>query len=72
MVQKQDAVFQRLTNLAVGIQDCTKHCEAVELTAHESRDDARRRLVALWVRQEWHEHDEDSPVAPHEPRRDSF
>ncbi|KAI0652744.1 hypothetical protein C8Q79DRAFT_897399 [Trametes meyenii] len=49
MMQKQDAVFQRLTNFAVWVQSCTKHCEAVELETRESRDTARRQLVALWV-----------------------
>ncbi|KAI0640312.1 hypothetical protein C8Q77DRAFT_126401 [Trametes polyzona] len=50
MTQKQDAVFQRLTAFAVWVQDCTKHCEAVELESRASRDAARRQLVALWVR----------------------
>ncbi|RDX44278.1 hypothetical protein OH76DRAFT_1359858 [Lentinus brumalis] len=50
MVQKQDAVFARLTNFAVWVQDCTKFCETVELDARESRDAARRHLVALWVK----------------------
>ncbi|RPD54504.1 hypothetical protein L227DRAFT_511669 [Lentinus tigrinus ALCF2SS1-6] len=50
MVQKQDAVFARLTNFAVWVQDCTKFCETVELDARESRDGARRHLVALWVK----------------------
>ncbi len=50
MVQKQDAVFSRLTNFAVWVQDCTKFCETVELDARESRDAARRHLVALWVK----------------------
>ncbi|KAI8980613.1 hypothetical protein BD414DRAFT_420307 [Trametes punicea] len=55
MIQKQEAVFQRLTSFAVWVQDCTKHCEAVELETRESRDAARRQLVALWVQA-----DEDS------------
>ena len=50
MVQKQDAVFERLTNFAVWVQECTKYCRMVEFEAHESRDAARRTLVALWVR----------------------
>ena len=50
MVQKQDAVFERLTNFAVWVQECTKYCRMVEFEAHESRDAARRMLVALWVR----------------------
>ena len=50
MIQKQDAVFQRLTNFAVWVQECTKYCRMVEFEAHESRDAARRTLVALWVR----------------------
>ena len=50
MTQKQDAVFQRLTSFAVWVQNCTRHCEAVELETRESRDAARRVLVALWVR----------------------
>ncbi len=50
MTQKQDAVFQRLTSFAVWVQNCTKHCEAVERETRESRDAARRVLVALWVR----------------------
>ncbi|KAI0370121.1 hypothetical protein BV20DRAFT_1036130 [Pilatotrama ljubarskyi] len=50
MIQKQDAVFQRLTSFAVWVQNCTKHCETVELETRESRDAARRQLVALWVK----------------------
>ncbi|KAI0779052.1 hypothetical protein BD413DRAFT_609572 [Trametes elegans] len=50
MLQKQDAVFQRLTGFAVWVQDCTRHCGAVEREARAGRDAARRALVALWVR----------------------
>ena len=31
MLGKQEAVFERLTHLAVGVQDCTVHCTSVEL-----------------------------------------
>ena len=65
MIQKQDAVFQRLTNFAVWVQECTKHCEMVELEARESRDTARRQLVALWVRAD-EECERYSLVAPSE------
>ncbi|KAI0352215.1 hypothetical protein OH77DRAFT_809461 [Trametes cingulata] len=50
MMQKQDAVFQRLTSFAVWVQNCTQHCEAVERETRASRDAARRTLVALWVK----------------------
>ena len=50
MVHKQEAVFQRLTSIAVWVQDCTRHCETVELETRARRDAARRELVALWVR----------------------
>ncbi|KAH9854485.1 hypothetical protein C2E23DRAFT_858610 [Lenzites betulinus] len=50
MMQKQEAVFQRLTRFAVWVQDCTRHCAAVEREARAGRDAARRALVALWVR----------------------
>ncbi|KAI9069688.1 hypothetical protein FKP32DRAFT_48084 [Trametes sanguinea] len=49
MIQKQEAVFARLTNFAVWVQNCTEHCQTVELEARENRDTARRQLVALWV-----------------------
>ncbi|KAI0801516.1 hypothetical protein C8Q74DRAFT_1192389 [Fomes fomentarius] len=65
MVQKQDAVFQRLTNFAVWVQECTKNCEMVELQQRESRDAARRQLVALWVRAD-EECEQYSLVAPSE------
>ncbi|KAI0328452.1 hypothetical protein GY45DRAFT_1347188 [Cubamyces sp. BRFM 1775] len=65
MVHKQEAVFQRLTSIAVWVQNCTRHCETVELETRARRDAARRELVALWVRA-----DEDSEtfslVAPGE------
>ena len=51
MLGKQEAVFERLTHLAVGVQDCTVHCTSVELDARAGRDTARRALVALWVRE---------------------
>ncbi|KAH9914904.1 uncharacterized protein BXZ73DRAFT_106413 [Epithele typhae] len=50
MTLKQEAVYQRLTTFAVWVQNCTRHCESVARDAHESRDRARRELVALWVR----------------------
>ncbi len=65
MVQKQDAVFQRLTNFAVWVQECTRNCEMVELQQRESRDAARRLLVALWVRAD-EESEQYSLVAPSE------
>ncbi|OSD01130.1 hypothetical protein PYCCODRAFT_1504512 [Trametes coccinea BRFM310] len=49
MIQKQEAVFARLTNFAVWVQNCTEHCQTVELEARDNRDTARRQLVALWV-----------------------
>ncbi|CDO76915.1 hypothetical protein BN946_scf184398.g3 [Trametes cinnabarina] len=49
MIQKQEAVFARLTNFAVWVQNCTEHCQTVELESRENRDTARRQLVALWV-----------------------
>ncbi|KAH9884647.1 hypothetical protein C8Q73DRAFT_796163 [Cubamyces lactineus] len=50
MIHKQEAVFQRLTSIAVWVQNCTRHCETVELETRARRDAARRELVALWVR----------------------
>ncbi|OCH90520.1 hypothetical protein OBBRIDRAFT_730604, partial [Obba rivulosa] len=49
MLQKQDAVFARLTTFAVGVQNCTVHCESVERGAKDKRDSARRYLVSLWM-----------------------
>lgn len=57
MLQKQDAAFDRLTRFAVWVQECTRHCEAVERTTRESRDAARRQLVSLWLREEHHDCD---------------
>ncbi|KZT02073.1 uncharacterized protein LAESUDRAFT_763181 [Laetiporus sulphureus 93-53] len=49
MLQKQVAVFERLTHFAVGIQECTAYCESVEQDARASRDVARRYAVSLWM-----------------------
>jgi len=49
MLQKQEAVFARLTAFAVGVQNCTVHCETVERGAKDRRDSARRYLVSLWM-----------------------
>jgi len=49
ILQKQAAVFGLLTHLAVGIQNCTKHCASVQQTAREKRDATRRQVVALWM-----------------------
>ena len=50
MVQKQEAIFERLTNFAVWVQNCTQECSMVELDAREKRDAARRHIVELWVK----------------------
>ncbi|CCM03817.1 uncharacterized protein FIBRA_05966 [Fibroporia radiculosa] len=50
MVQKQLAIFERLTQFAVGIQDCTINCESVQQDAKAQRDTARRQLVSLWMK----------------------
>ncbi len=49
MIQKQDAIFSRLTNFAVWLQNCAQECAMVELEAREKRDAARRHIVQLWV-----------------------
>ncbi|KAI0962700.1 hypothetical protein AcW1_001465 [Taiwanofungus camphoratus] len=49
MLQKQTAVFERLTRLAVGVQNFTTHCETVQQAARNQRDHARRHVVALWM-----------------------
>ncbi|KAL6304847.1 hypothetical protein BKA93DRAFT_825454 [Sparassis latifolia] len=49
MLQKQEAVFQRLTALAVWVQDFTKHSETVCQDVRVKRDRARHKLVVLWM-----------------------
>ena len=63
MVQKQDAMFERLTNFAVWVQKCEGFCKTVELDAREKRDAARRHIVQLWVRAD-EETESFSLVAP--------
>ncbi|KAI1786829.1 hypothetical protein LXA43DRAFT_752607 [Ganoderma leucocontextum] len=63
MIQKQDAIFARLTNFAVWVQNCTQECAMVELEAREKRDAARRHIVQLWVRAD-EETESFSLVAP--------
>ena len=63
MVQKQEAIFARLTNFAVWVQNCTQECAMVELEAREKRDAARRHIVQLWVRAD-EETESFSLVAP--------
>ncbi|EJF67450.1 hypothetical protein DICSQDRAFT_177063 [Dichomitus squalens LYAD-421 SS1] len=63
MIQKQDAMFERLTNFAVWVQNCTQECSVVELEGREKRDAARRHLVELWVKAD-KENENFSLVAP--------
>ena len=49
---KQVAVFERLTDVAAWVQDCTKKvCDSITLNARAERNAARRHLVPLWVRE---------------------
>lgn len=49
MLRKQLAVFSMLTDLAVGIQNCTKDCEDVQQRGRMQRDAARRQVISLWM-----------------------
>lgn len=49
MLQKQEAIFSRLTDVAVWVQNETIDCESVERQALQARNAARRQLVQLWM-----------------------
>lgn len=49
MLQKQEAIFQRLTTFAIWVQNFTAQAESMHQEMREKRDAARRKLVALWM-----------------------
>ena len=49
MLNKQEAIFSRLTDFAVWIQNETVDCESVARQALLNRNGARRQLVQLWM-----------------------
>ncbi|KAL6304846.1 hypothetical protein BKA93DRAFT_251714 [Sparassis latifolia] len=64
MLQKQEAVFERLTDFAVAVQNFTKHSESVHREMRHKRDAARRKLVALWMNDISDYSSPSSPISP--------
>lgn len=50
MLQKQEVIYSRLTDIAMWVQDETITCESVERVALQARNSARRFLVQLWMK----------------------